>query len=70
MSYEFHLFETPKVDKEQALAVATRRCTGWGYADAEPFGSETKQCTNFNTLLKECDRWTATVRYQCTGQMK
>lgn len=70
MSYEYGLFEAPRVDKEQALVEATSRCTGWGYTGAEPFGSETRQCTNFNTLLKDCDQWTATVQYQCTGQAK
>lgn len=70
MSYDFNVFEDPKVDIAQALATATSRCTVWGYSGAEPFGGETKQCTNYNSVLKSCDQWTATVQYQCTGQAK
>ena len=65
LSYEYSMFEQPKINKLQGLSVATQRCAAWGYTGAEPFGGGTKTCTNRST--SGCNAWMVTVEYQCTG---
>lgn len=65
LSYEYGSFEVPKLDADQGMAVAKKRCAAWGYTDAEPFGGSTKHCANGNAY--GCNRWMVTVEYQCTG---
>ena len=51
---------TPDYDRAQADALATDRCSRWGYADAEPFGAAKKTCGGAsNSTCK------LTVIYQC-----
>jgi hypothetical protein len=66
MSYEFGLFEVPKVDYTQGAASARQRCAAWGYSDAEPFGGHKSQCQQFNGY-GNCIHTLVTVQYQCTG---
>jgi hypothetical protein len=68
MSYEFGMFEKPVVNIQQGIASATQRCRSWGYTGAEPFGGQTKQCTGYGG--GNCNHWTVTVEYQCTGGSK
>jgi len=65
LSYEFGLFEQPVLDPHQGYAAAKQRCNAWGYTDTEAFGGQMTQCINFNQ--HGCNRWMATVEYQCTG---
>lgn len=65
LSYEYSMFEQPKLNALQGLSVATQRCAAWGYTGAEPFGGGTKSCTNRNN--NGCVSWMVTVQYQCTG---
>lgn len=64
MSFEYGLFEIPKLNEQQGLDSAKQRCEAWGYADAEPFGGATKICTN--PTRNGCAKWLVTIEYQCT----
>lgn len=66
MSYEYGMFETPKVDFTQGARDAAARCAAWGYADAEPFGGS-KQTCQVSDMYGGCSRWLVTVQYQCIG---
>lgn len=65
MAYEFGMFEKPVINMAQALQDASKRCTSWGYTNAEPFGGETRTCSNRSN--SGCVAWLVTVEYQCTG---
>lgn len=65
LSYEYGLFESPRVDPNQGAIAAKLRCAAWGYNDADIFGGVITTCTNFSS--NGCNRWLATVEYQCTG---
>jgi hypothetical protein len=65
LSFEFGGFEQPVVNRDQGLVAARARCAAWGYADAEPFGGEKRQCQFSNQY--GCGRWLVTISYQCTG---
>lgn len=65
MSYEYGVFEIPKLDEQQGLSSAKQRCAAWGYTGAEPFGGFTKTCSN--STSSGCNRWIVTSEYQCTG---
>lgn len=69
LSYEFGMFEVPKIDNEQALVLAKQRCSAWGYTGAEAFGGATKQCTN-GSAYSGCNTWMVTVEFQCTGNLQ
>lgn len=68
LSYEYGLFEQPVLDPQQGYRSAKQRCVAWGYADAEAFGGQITQCINFNQ--HGCNRWMATMEFQCTGAYK
>jgi hypothetical protein len=63
LSYQYSLFEVPKVDNEQGIDLASERCRSWGYGSAEPFGGTVSKCTNFSS--SGCNRWLVTAEYQC-----
>jgi hypothetical protein len=65
LSFEYGLFEAPKLDEQQGMSVAEKRCAAWGYTGAEPFGGSTKACINSSN--SGCNRWLVTIEYQCTG---
>jgi hypothetical protein len=65
LSYEFGMFEAPKVDMRQGTSAANKRCASWGYTGAEPFGGQTKTCTANSG--GSCNNWLVTVEFQCTG---
>lgn len=62
MSFETGLFEAPKIDTQQALNTAQKRCAAWGYTGVEAFGGAMKECLN-----RDCGRWMVTYQFQCTG---
>ena len=64
LSYEYGLFEAPKLDAQQGMRSAQQRCSSWGYKNAEAFGGSTKSCINISS--NGCDRWLVTLEYQCT----
>ncbi|HEV7608332.1 MAG TPA: YecR family lipoprotein [Steroidobacteraceae bacterium] len=64
VSYEYPEFHQPDLSDEQAMKIATSRCNGWGYHDAEPIAGQIRQCSNMNG--SNCDLWTVTREYQCT----
>jgi hypothetical protein len=66
LSYEFGMFETPKVDSAQGAATASQRCRAWGYTDAEAFGGSKSHCQAFNGY-GNCLKTLVTVQYQCIG---
>jgi len=66
LSYEVGNFERVELDEQQAIALASRRCSTWGYAGAEAFGGTTRHC-NLHGGLGGCARWLVTKEYQCTG---
>ena len=65
LSFEYGLFESPKLNTEQGLNVASQRCLAWGYTKAEPFGGYTSNCVN--PSRNGCTRWMVTIEYQCIG---
>jgi hypothetical protein len=65
LSYEFGMFQVPKIDMAQGTQAAARRCTSWGYTGAEPFGGQTKTCNGYGG--GSCNSWLVTVEFQCTG---
>lgn len=67
LSYEVGGFEVPKLDESQAVSIATRRCSTWGFTGAEAFGGTTQQCSQPGGF-GGCARWTVTKEYQCTGE--
>lgn len=67
LSYEVAEMEKAIVDEKQAVAIATRRCSAWGYTGAEAFGGATSQCVQAGQL-SSCGNKRVTKEYQCTGQ--
>jgi hypothetical protein len=66
LSYEYGLFQVPKVDVDQATQAAADRCAAWGYTGAQPFGGQISRCEVFNGY-GNCLRTLVTVSFQCTG---
>jgi hypothetical protein len=64
LSYEYGMFEAPKLDAQQGMMAAQQRCSSWGYKNAEAFGGSTKSCINSSN--NGCNRWFVTIEYQCT----
>jgi hypothetical protein len=64
VSYEYPEFEQPTLSDEQAMKIATSRCNGWGYEDAEPIAGQIRQCGNMDG--SNCNLWTVTREYRCT----
>ncbi|MEO8018394.1 MAG: YecR family lipoprotein [Pseudomonadota bacterium] len=64
VSYEYPEFHQPALSDEQAMKIATSRCNGWGYHEAEPIAGQIRQCSNMDG--SNCDLWTVTREYQCT----
>ncbi len=66
LSYEYGPFEVPQVSEEQAVKLASTRCSTWGYTGAEAFGGFTRVC-NAPDGMGGCNRWLVTREYQCLG---
>jgi len=66
LSYEYGLFESPQTSEQQGVELAKGRCAAWGYASAEPFGGQTRQCNNYGS--GSCNSWLVTREYQCVDQ--
>ena len=65
LAYEAGDLQKAELDEVQGTAVASNRCSVWGYSGAEPFGAVTRKCivmTGFG-----CARWQYTKKYQCLG---
>lgn len=65
LAYEWGGFEVPKVDENQAIEVATQRCTAWGYTGAEAFGEGRGQCISRDAF--GCASWRRVREFQCLG---
>jgi len=66
LSYQYGLFQKPRVQWGRAHATAKARCEAWGYSDAQRFGGEVKHCEARNGY-GNCTEVLVTVPYQCTG---
>jgi YecR-like lipoprotein len=66
LSYEYGMFETPKIDHAQGAYAAAQRCKAWGYSDAQAFGGGKSQCQAFNGY-GNCIHTLVTIQYQCIG---
>ncbi len=66
LSYQYGMFESPKVSEDQALEIATKRCKAWGYTEADAFGGIVQTCAVSSGT--GCTTWMVTKEYQCTGQ--
>ena len=64
LSYEYPEFKQPSLSDEQAIEIATSRCNGWGYDEAEPIAGQIRRCANMSGA--NCDLWTVTREYRCT----
>lgn len=65
LSYEYNRFEKPQIDLAQGEIIAKQRCSLWGYTGAEVFGGVISNCINSSN--SGCNRWIASIEYQCTG---
>jgi YecR-like lipoprotein len=65
LGFSHGVFESPEIDREQAISAAKGRCAAWGYKGAEPFGAVMKQCVSASSA--GCNRWNVIVDFQCTG---
>jgi hypothetical protein len=65
LSYEVGWLDKVAINEADALNTARRRCSTWGYADAEAFGGITRQCQQSGSM--GCLRWFVTKEYQCTS---
>ncbi|OOF46580.1 hypothetical protein BKK52_11240 [Rodentibacter trehalosifermentans] len=63
LSYTYSGFEVPKISEEQGLEVAKKRCSSWGYKNAEKFGGKRQVCTMPTGF--GCNEFTVTMQYQC-----
>lgn len=68
LSFEYGGFEAPSVDNEHGKALAKQKCVAWGYTDAEPFGGVYTTCVVPGS--SGCNRYRATSKYQCLGNLK
>ncbi|MFZ7135500.1 YecR family lipoprotein [Avibacterium avium] len=63
LSLEHSPFEKPVVSEAQGLELAKKRCSAWGYKNAEKFGGQKRVCNQFG--FGGCDRFLVTIQYQC-----
>ncbi|ECU9383729.1 hypothetical protein CKQ16_10295 [Salmonella enterica subsp. enterica serovar Newport] len=63
MSAEYGAFDYIDVNKNEALAAATRRCQSWGYNSAQSFDAGISKCSSFSGF--GCDRYIYSLTYQC-----
>ena len=63
MSFNYGLFESPKVNWEQTQATAKERCINWGYKNAKPLGGAITNCIYRDKSI--CSRMRVTIPYQC-----
>jgi YecR-like lipoprotein len=66
MSYDVGGLEIAKVDWSTAQISAAKRCSVWGYRNAEPFEGARTQCQSFDGY-GGYNYATVTRTYQCTG---
>lgn len=66
LAYQYGGFQKPVVDQNQALSLAKRKCSVWGYDGAEAFGTGFSTCNSYNAY--GCTSQTVSVEYQCTGE--
>ncbi|WP_111265317.1 YecR family lipoprotein [Marilutibacter maris] len=66
LSYEHNEFQRPELSEQEAIRLATQKCTNWGYTAAEPFGSQTTECLS-RRGFGSCGSRRVTVEFQCTG---
>ena len=68
LSYEYGLFEVPQVSEQEAIYLAKKRCSSWGYKDTEAFGGVTTVCNQSSG--GDCMKWLVTKEYQCVGSLE
>jgi hypothetical protein len=68
LSYEQGMFENVQVSRQQEIELAKRRCSAWGYNNAEAFGGITKVCNEPSS--SGCSLWLITKEYQCLGSLE
>lgn len=66
LSYDYGPMEVPKLQEQQAIDLASKRCGTWGYSGAEAFGGVTRTC-NLHDGFGGCNQWLVTKEFQCTG---
>lgn len=64
LSYQYRVFQKPKVSFDQALDAANQTCAAWGYTGSRPFQGEQTQCVDDTP---NCGVFVVSVRFQCTG---
>lgn len=64
LSYEYGLFESPRLHSAEAIKMAKERCAAWNYTDAQPVGDVTKACQSTG-MLGYCEKRVATFTFQC-----
>ena len=68
LSYEYGVFEMPQLNEQEAITLAQKRCSSWGYNSAEAFGGVTKTCNQPSS--NDCLGWLVTKEYQCIGSLE
>lgn len=64
LSYTHGPLDVPKVNEEQGLITAKKRCAAWGYKNAEKFGGQKRSCS-IPGGFSDCAEFMVTVQYQC-----
>ena len=64
LSYEYGLFESPRLHSAEAIKMAKERCAAWGYTDAQPVGDIKRGC-EATGMLGYCEKRVATYTFQC-----
>lgn len=69
LSYQVKELQKAVLNEQQAIDLAIKRCSAWGYRGAEAFGGATRQCVQ-NGGFGGCAEWRVTKEYQCTEGSK
>ncbi|HAT1683676.1 TPA: hypothetical protein I8Y21_004431 [Klebsiella oxytoca] len=63
MSAEYGELDYLDINKNKALAAATKRCQSWGYNSAQSFDTGISKCSDFSGF--GCTRYIYSLTYQC-----
>lgn len=66
IAYEQGEFSNQSPMMEDGRRLAARRCSSWGYSDAEAFGGAIRKCIRGPGVLTNCALYQITFEFQCT----
>lgn len=66
LGYQRNEFQHVEFDETTAEALAAKHCKGWGYQEAESFGTERSTCLS-RRGFGNCGSRQVVIQYQCVG---